>query len=62
MEVTPTSLTTAPSLYLNIIYKRLTLIAVYHIDFPVTVPNLHLIPVPLPVSTTHKDKVTTNIL
>ena len=55
-------LTTALSLYLNIIYKRLTLTAVYCINLPVTVPNLYLIPVLYPVSTTYKDKAITNIL
>ena len=44
------------------IYKRLTLIAIYYINFLVTVPNLYLIPVLYPVNTTYKDKVITNIL
>ena len=62
IEVTLTFLTTAPSLCLNIIYKRLTLIAIYCINFSVTVPNFHLIPVLCLVSTTYKDKATTDIL
>ena len=55
-------LTTAPSLYLNIIYKQLTLIAIYYINFLVTIPNFYLIPVLHPVSTTHEDEAITNIL
>ena len=62
VEVTLTSLITSPSLYLNMIYKRLMLIAVYHINFLVTVSNFHLIPVPHPVSTTYEDKAITNTL
>ena len=62
MEVTSTFLTTAPSLYPNMIYKWLTLTAVYYINFPVTVPNFYLIPVLYLVSTTYKDKTITNIL
>ena len=44
------------------IYKQLTLIAVYCIDFSVTVPNFYLTLVPYPVSTTYKDEAITNIL
>ena len=62
MEVTFIFLTTAPSLCLNIIYKRLTLIAIYYINLLVTVPNLYLIPVLLLISITYKDKATINIL
>ena len=62
IEVTPTFLTTAPSLYLNIIYKRPTLTAIYYINLPVTVSDLHLIPVLLLINTTYEDKATTNIL
>ena len=62
MEVTFIFLTTALSLCPNIIYKRLILIAIYRINFPVTVFNFYLIPVPLPVSTTYKDEAITNIL
>ena len=62
IEVTPTFLITALSLYLNIIYKRPTLTAVYYINLLVTVPNFHLIPVLYLVNTTYKDKVITNIL
>ena len=62
MEVTPTFLTTAPSLCPNTIYKRLILIAIHCINLPVTVPNFYLIPVLYPVSTTYKDEAITNIL
>ena len=62
VEVTFTFLTTAPSLYLNIIYKWLTLTAVYCINLLVTVFDFYLIPVPLLISTTYEDKATTNIL
>ena len=55
-------LTTAPSLCPNMIYKRLILTAVYYIDLPVTVPDLYLIPVPHPVSTTYEDEAIINIL
>ena len=55
-------LTTAPSLCLNIIYKRLTLIAIYYIDFLVTVFNFYLILALCLVSTTYKDEAITNIL
>ena len=62
MEVTFTFLTTALSLCLNIIYKRPTLIAVYCINFLVTIFNFYLTPVPYLVSTTYEDKAITNIL
>ena len=63
MEVTPIFfLTIAPSLYPNIIYKRLILIAIYCINLPVTIPNFYLILVLYLVNTTHKDKAITNIL
>ena len=62
VKVTFTSLTTAPSLCLNMIYKRLILIAVYCIDFLVTVFDFYLIPVPHLVSTTYEDEAITNIL
>ena len=62
VEVTFTFLTIALSLCLNIIYKQLTLTAVYYIDFLVTVFNFYLIPVLYLVSTTYKDKVIINIL
>jgi hypothetical protein len=62
VEVTPTFLTTAPPLCLNIIYERLILIAIYHINFLVTVSDFYLILVPLPVSTTYEDEATINIL
>ena len=62
MEVTFIFLTTALSLYPNIIYKRLILTAIYCINFPVTVFDFYLILVPYSVSTTYKDKAITNIL
>ena len=62
IEVAFIFLTIAPSPYLNIIYEWLTLTAIYYIDFPVTIPNLYLIPVPHLVSTTYKDKAITDIL
>ena len=62
VEITFIFLTTALSLYLNIIYKRLTLIAVYYINFLVTISDLYLIPVLYPVSTIYKDKAIINTL
>jgi len=62
MEVAPTSLTTALPLYLNMIYKRPTLIAVYRIDLPVTVPNLYLVLALRLVSTIYKDEALINVL
>jgi hypothetical protein len=62
IEATPTSLTTTPSLYLNIIYKRLILTAVYRTNLLVTAPNLYLVLALYLVSTTYKNKATTNIL
>ena len=62
MEIIFISLITAPSLCLNIIYERLTLIAVYYINFLVTIFDFYLILVPRLVSTTYKDKATTDIL
>ena len=62
IKITFTFLTITPSLYLNIIYKWLILIAIYRINLPVTVFNFYLIPVPHPVNTTYKDKAITNIL
>jgi len=62
MEVTPTSLTTAPSLYLNIIYKRLILATIYRINLLVTAPNLYLVPALCLVSTTYKGEATTDAL
>ena len=44
------------------IYKWLILIAVYYIDFLVTIPNFYLILVPYSVSTTYKDEAIINIL
>ena len=62
VKVTFTFLTTTPSLYLNIIYERLILIAVYRINLPVTVFNLYLILAPRLISTIYKDKAITDIL
>ena len=56
MEVTLTFLTTALSLYLNIIYKWLILIAIYYINFLVTVPDLYLVLAPYLVNIICKDK------
>ena len=62
MELTFIFLIIAPSLYPNMIYKRLTLTAIYYINLLVTIPNFYLIPVLYSVSTTYKDKAITNIL
>ena len=62
VEVIFIFLTTAPFLYLNMIYKQLILIAVYCINLLVTVSDFHLIPVLHPVSTTYEDEATINIL
>ena len=62
VKVTFIFLITALSLYPNIIYKRLILVAVYCINSPVTVPDFYLILVLYPVSTTYKDEAITNIL
>ena len=62
VEITFIFLITALFLYLNIIYKRLILIAIYCINFLVTVFNFYLILVLYPVSTTYKDEAITNIL
>ena len=62
MEITPTSPTTAPSLYPDVIYKRLTLAAIHRIDPPVTILNLYLVPALYLVNTTYKDEVIINML
>ena len=62
MEVASTSLTTALSPYPNANYERPTLAAIYRINPLVTVPNLHLVLAPHLVSTTYKDKATTDML
>ena len=62
MEITPIFLTTTLFLCLNIIYKRLTLIAIYYINLPVTIFNFYLILALYPVNTTYKNKAITNIL
>src|ERR1700722_14036006 len=59
MEATLTSLTTTLPLYPNIIYKQLILIAVYHTNLPITVPNLYLVLALYLVSTTYKNKALT---
>ena len=61
IEVTPISLATALSLFKRI-YKRPVLVAVYHTNLLVIVPNLYLVLALYLVSTTYKDKVITNIL
>ena len=62
IEVTFTFLITAPSLCLNIIYKRLTLVAIHFINLLVTVSNLYLILALYLISTTYKGEAITNIL
>ena len=62
MEVAFIFLTTALSLYPNIIYKRLILIAVYYINLLVTVFNFYLILAPYLVSITYKGKAIINTL
>ena len=56
MEVAFAFLATAPSLYLNIIYKQLTLIAIYYLNFLVTIFNFYLIPAPYLINTIYEDK------
>jgi hypothetical protein len=56
MEIAPTSLTTVLSLYPNIIYKWLIPAAIYCINFPVTIPDLHLILALYLVNTIYKDE------
>ena len=56
MEVAFIFLVTAPSLYLNIIYKQLILTAVYYINFLVLIPDFYLIPAPYLVNTIYKDE------
>jgi hypothetical protein len=62
MEATPTFLTTAPPLYLNINYKRLILTAVYRPNPLAIVPNLYLALALRLVSTIYKDEALTNAL
>ena len=62
MEVIFIFLTTTPSLYLNIIYERLILAAVYRINFPVTIFNFYPILAPHLVSTTYEGKAIANTL
>jgi hypothetical protein len=57
MEVIPTSLTTALSLFLNIIYKQPILAAIHRINLLVTVLDFHLVPALYLVNTTYKDEV-----
>ena len=60
IEVTPTSLTTTPSLFKKI-YKQLTLV-VYRPNPLTIVPNFYLTPALYLVSTIYKDKAPTNVL
>ena len=60
IEVTPTSLTTAPPLFKKT-YKQLTL-AAYRPDPLATVPNLYLALAQQLVSTVYKDEALTNVL
>ena len=62
VEATPIFLTTAPSLYPNMIYEWLILTAIYCINFLVTVSNLYLILVLYPASTIYKDEAITDSL
>ena len=62
IEVTFIFLTTAPSLCLNIIYKWLTLTAIYYINLSVIIPDFYLILVLYLISTIYKDEVIINIL
>ena len=55
------SLATTSSLSKRI-YKQLILTAVYHTNYPITVPNLYLVLALYLVSTTYKDKALTNTL
>ena len=61
IEVASTSLTTAPPPSKKI-YKQSTLAAVYHTNLLATAPNLYLVLALYLVSTTYKNKVTTNVL
>jgi len=61
MEVALTSLTTTPSLCLNINYKRPILAAVLRINLLVTIPDLYLVLALYLVSTIYKDKATANV-
>ena len=56
IKVILTSLTTALSLYLNIIYKWLILIAVYYINLLVTTPNFYLVLALYLANTIYKDE------
>ena len=60
-EVTLISLATTPSLSKRI-YKWLILVAIYHTNPLITVPNLYLVLALYLVSTTYKDKVITVVL
>ena len=62
VKVTFIFLTTALFLYPNIIYKQLTLTAIYCINLLITISNLHLILALYLVSTIYKDEAITNIL
>jgi len=62
VEITPTSPTTALSLYPDVIYKWPTPAAVHRIDPLIIIPNLYLVPALYLVSTTYKDEATTDTL
>ena len=49
-------LATAPSLYLNIIYKQLIPTAIYYINLAVTVPDFYLLLAPYLINTIYKNK------
>ena len=61
MEVTSTSLTTAPPPFKKI-YERLILTTVYYTDLLVTVPNPYLVLAIRLVSTIYEDEALTNAL
>jgi hypothetical protein len=62
VEVTPTFLTTALPLYLNINYKRPILTAVYRPNPLAIIPDLYLALALYLVSTIYKDEALTNAL
>ena len=56
MEVAFIFLATAPFLYLNIIYEQLIPIAVYYINFLVTIPDFYLVPALYLINAIYKNK------
>ena len=62
VKVTFIFLIITPSPCPNMIYERLILIAIYCINFLVTVLNFYLTPVLYLVSTTYKDEAIIDIL